>query len=299
MVRSSGYKTIEVVEVEVEQRVLLTGPSPRGWHRLQQFLECPQKFAWHYRFGRDSEGKLLSGEDEPNNAPPLVKGSLIHLGLAHHYARMRETQQGRDPELYLTPADAMDLVSETNGPEWTKWKSLATDCTLAYIEHYAEEKMKILRVEEMMEGTFGGYRFTGRLDLVTEDSRGRVWAWDHKTTGRIQSKQQQFYSVSGQLIGYQWLARGAFGEKFAGMRVNLVQHGHGDFRFERPRMLQAPALYNRFPQTVVDAEQGIAALDSSGRDHDHWPAAMNEMTCYGRYGACRHLEQCKWGVSTT
>jgi len=283
----------------MEQRVLLTGPSPRGWHRLQQYLECPQKFAWHYRFGRDSDGKLLSGETEQNNAPPLVKGSLVHLGLAHHYARMKETQEGRDPDLYLKPAEAIDLVSETNGPEWTQWKSLTTDCTLAYIDHYVDEKMKILRVEELMEGTFGGYRFTGRLDLVTEDSRGRVWAWDHKTTGRIQAKQQQFYSVSGQLIGYQWLARGAYGEKFAGMRVNLVQHGNGDFRFERPRMLQAPALYNRFPQTVVDAEQGIATLEASGRPHDEWPRAMNEMTCYGRYGACRHLEKCKWGASTT
>ena len=32
----------------MEKRILVTGPSPRGWHRLQQVLECPAKYAWGY-----------------------------------------------------------------------------------------------------------------------------------------------------------------------------------------------------------------------------------------------------------
>jgi hypothetical protein len=51
-----------------------------------------------------------------------------------------------------------------------------------------------------------------------------------------------------------------------------------------------------FPQTVIDAEERIAALDASGRPFDKWPKAMNEMTCFGRYGACKHIEKCKWGA---
>ena len=32
-------------------KLLETGPSPRGWSRLQSILECPQKYAYRYEFG--------------------------------------------------------------------------------------------------------------------------------------------------------------------------------------------------------------------------------------------------------
>ena len=98
-----------------EQRILFTGPSPRGWHRLQTVLECPQKFAWEYRWGRegyDAAERVAAHMNVPKEEPDkpgLNRGTLLHLGLAHYYARLREQQNGRDPELYLKPEDAITL----------------------------------------------------------------------------------------------------------------------------------------------------------------------------------------------
>jgi hypothetical protein len=60
--------------------------------------------------------------------------------------------------------------------------------------------------------------------------------------------------------------------------------------------MQAPELLRQFPQTVVDAENRILELEAQNRPYDQWPKAMNEMTCFGRYGACPHIEKCKWGA---
>jgi hypothetical protein len=170
------------------------------------------------------------------------------------------------------------------------------DCVHGYIQKYDKlDKFKILHVEELFEAKIGQHLFTGRLDLVVEDTRGIVWAIDHKTTARMEAKQREFYAVSGQLIGYRWLVRGVYGGRFGGLKINLIQHGNGDYRYERPQLLQAPHLFNRFPQTVLDAEKRIAEMDASGRPFSEWPTAMNEMTCYGRYGACKHIDKCKWG----
>jgi hypothetical protein len=287
-----------------EPRILFTGPSPRGWHRLQTVLECAQKFAWEYRWGKE-------GYDEPErvravaarvpqheeNKPGLIRGTLLHLGLAHYYARMREKQNGRDPELFLPPEEAIRVFALTKGEPYTLHYEDIIECVKGYIQkHDGADRFKVLHVEELLQADIGGFLFTGRLDLVVEDTRGRVWVFDHKGTGRIESKHREYYSVSGQLLGYRWLAQGAFGEKFAGLRINLVQHGNNDWKYERPQLMQAPELLRQFPQTVVDAENRILELEAQNRPYDQWPKAMNEMTCFGRYGACPHIEKCKWGA---
>ena len=78
------------------QILLDTGPSPFGWHRYETFLRCPQLYAWTYHAKEP-------GED----GRALAMGSLVHVGLAHHYARMRETQQGRDATAYYDPVDVL------------------------------------------------------------------------------------------------------------------------------------------------------------------------------------------------
>jgi hypothetical protein len=286
-----------------EQRILYTGPSPRGWHRLQTVLECPQKFAWEYRWGKEGydaaervAAHMNAPKEEPDK-PGLNRGTLLHLGLAHYYARLREKQNGRDPELYLSPTDAIKVFCEAQGGPYPQHRDDIIQCVQGYVEKYGDsDRFKVLHVEELFDAMIGGFRFTGRLDLVVEDTRGRVWAFDHKGSGRIESKHREYYSVSGQLLGYQWLARGAFGERFAGLRINLIQHGNNDFKYERPQLLQAPSLLSQFPQTVVDAENRILELEAQDRAYDRWPKAMNEMTCFGRYGACPHIEKCKWGA---
>ena len=117
----------------------------------------------------------------------------------------------------------------------------------------------------------------------------------HNTTGRIDVKHPKFYTMSGQLINYRWLGTMAFGEKFGGVLLNMVQT-QGGRKFQRPPLEPAPALFNKFPQTIEDAERRIAQLEDEDRAVSAWPAATNELTCFHRYGACSHLERCKWGL---
>ena len=276
----------------VSDRLLVfTGPSPRGWHRIAQFLECPSKYAWRYEAGTTGHRAPTGPLDE---AVPLVRGSLIHLGLAQHYSRMRETQAGRDPETYYTPHEAMDIISEAKGGTYASEVKECKDCISKYLDHYYHEDFKVLRVEELYEGTFDGYPLTGRLDLVVEDRQGRVWVIDHKTTGFLSKKQRMFYSISGQMHAYRWLASMQYGERLAGMRLNMVQHTNG-FKFERFDLEPAPHMFANFPRVIREAEEAIQRFKDEGRAPKDWPMAVSELTCFHRYGACEHIEKCKWG----
>lgn len=265
-----------------DAKIIYTGPSPRGWHRLQLAAECLQKFAWERRAPQREDGEL---------SPPLAKGSLMHLALAQHYARMRA--EDRKDE-WVEPAKAVDLISQLEGTE--EYVPGILETFERYVEHYCDDaqRWKILEVEELMETWFGGkYRLTGRLDLVVEDSAGQVWAVDHKTSSRVTKRHKQFYGISGQLLGYSRMAREKYGDRFAGLIVNLIQHG-GE-KFQRVTLERSPNLEARFERIVIDIEESIERMDAEGRHYADWPKAVNELTCFHRYGACRFLDSCRWG----
>ena len=269
------------------KRILLDcGPSPRGWHRIESFLRCPQLYAWRH---------VAANHTPPSQ--PLVLGSLTHIGLAHHYARLREVQRRGDPDLYYGVHDAIDEAAARHGGLWLKLAPQVRETVGAYIAHYAErEHFKVLHVEELFHAEFNGWPFTARVDLVYEDAYGRVWLCDHKGTGYIEAKHPRFYSISGQFLAYRWLGTGAYGDRFGGVVLNMVQWST-PHKFERPPLDPAPALFAKFPQIVADAEAGIARIAAEGRKTEDWPAAANELTCVHRYGACDYLEKCKWGTN--
>lgn len=270
------------------KKILNTGPSPRGWHRLQLALECPQKYGWHYEVGLGQQG------DKKNDSPPLIKGSLIHLALAHHYSQIKAMQNDEDPAEFEDPCIAMEIVAKKNGEAWEKEIDTCRKTFLAYLDHYSDENLKILEVERLAYTSIQGHVFTGRFDLIYEDRRGKVWVCDHKTTGRLHSKQRQFYGISGQLTGYAYMAAQIYGDKFAGVILNQIQHV-APYKFARNPLPPAPNLLHRFPQIVVDAESVIKGCKESGRSPRNWPMAANELTCFSRYGACPYLERCTWG----
>lgn len=270
-------------------KLLETGPSPRGWHRLQLMLECPQKWAYEYRLKDRS-----AGGGGGTKSVPLIKGSMMHLALAHHYMRMQSEQQGTDIDEWLPPIEALEAACRKEGRAWQEHFDSIASCYREYALRWADESMKIVAVEKMAYAKIGEHLFTGRFDLVYEDRRGMIWICDHKTTTRLMGSQKRYYRASGQLVGYAYMGREIFGDRFAGMVLNQVQH-KPPCKFQRITLPPAPNLMLRFPATVEDAEGRIAALEAEGRPYTQWPMAMNELTCYTRYGACPHLEKCQWG----
>jgi len=258
-----------------------------GWHGIQSFNECPQKFSYRHNL------KIVTPPKEP-----LVKGSIFHVGLAHHYARMWAAQNGEDPARFYNPEEAMTLVAQK--PESGAYGLANLDDLVrayrAYDAYYATERVKVLEVEEVFECEIGGEPYTQRLDMVYEDPQGRVWLVDHKTTGRMESKTALGYAMSGQILGMRHLGRLYYGERFAGVKLNMIVWGPGGKeKFARIDPEPAPFAQSQFEQAVTFARDRVKALRESGIAPMAWPKAFSEQTCSHKYGLCEYYDTCKWG----
>ena len=282
--------------------VIFTGPSPRGWHRLQQAAECLQRYAWSYENGP---------KEDISKKPPLAIGSLIHLALAQWYSRMKQEQEGKNPNEFMDPVEAVRLVAQVQGNE--KHVANVVETFHNYRKRYWQDlnNRRIVAVEVLYDGTLDpgpmealagekSYRLTGRLDLMYEDLGGRLIASDHKTTGRLTKRHKEYFAVSGQMLGYAHIVRQKHPD-LASFEINLIQHaGQGDTKFERIFLPRRPALEAQFVARARDIEKSIelmqAEMAAGKRKVDEWPKVMSELGCYHRYGACDHIDKCMYGA---
>ena len=271
-----------------------------GWHATEIALRCPQLFAYHYRCG---SGARLAGERHA-----LIRGSLVHAGLAHHYIRMQNWQNGSDPNEWATPeaaiidcADKLRAEGEVSAMEYVP---AATAIVAAYQQHYATEKLTILSVEEVFTSEIGGHKFTQRFDLVAQRPDGKVYIFDHKTTGFLSSKLPERYTLSGQFLGMANFGQRLYGTDFGGVVINLIACGAAyelapptkiDFSREPPN--PAPQSQRLFSLSVLHARERIEQLDRSGLDPWNWPKTLSEQVCVTAYGKCEGYELCRWGES--
>ncbi len=267
-------------------RILLdAGPSERGWHHAQTMLRCPQLYAYRY---------LIENMDVTRR-PPLIKGSLVHIGLAHHYARLQAQQLRADPEQFFTPDEAIQLLAGRYGDHWGEWIELAQSAVAAYQRTYARERYRVLQIEEQLRCTIGGHVFTQRVDLVLQDrATGRVSYQDHKTTGRVTKKSVHRYTLSGQFLGLIQFGWALHPNQFSGAQVNLVGLTT-PHKFLRKHPDPAPHALACFPQAIVDAEEDIERLTVSGREAWFWPKRLNEQICNTIYGDCDGHDFCRFG----
>jgi hypothetical protein len=209
---------------------------------------------------------------------------------------MRERQNGRDEEAYCDPMEAVALVAKVERIE--SFVSEIQTTFDAYVdEHWADEQMyRIFDVEALHQTTIGGkYLLTGRFDLIVEDGMKRLFIWDHKSSSRIQASHKEFYAMSGQFLAYSHMAQEKYGERFGGVKINMVQMGNRP-AFERFDLKRSPHLEANFAQSVLDIEAAIERLEAEGRPYAQWPKSMNELTCYHRYGACEFMDKCRFGA---
>jgi hypothetical protein len=269
-----------------------------GWHATELAMRCPQLFAYHHRI----KDAALEG-----SRGALLRGSMVHQGLGHHYARMQNAQNGLDPNEWAKPdaaiiacADALCHEDGTN--EAMKYLESSRNIVADYIAHYGGEKLDVVAVEEIFSAEIAGYKFTQRLDLVARRENGKVYIFDHKTTGRISEKSSERYTLSGQFLGMATFGRSLWGTDFGGVIINLIGCGPvdsysapGATAFKRAELDPAPEALRLFPLTIRDSRDRIAALDASGRDPWEWPKVFSEQVCVGPYGRCDGFNLCRWG----
>lgn len=288
--------------------LLDTGPSPKGWHRLEKFMTCPRKFALQ-------RAVAATGERSPESMATVL-GSMCHIGIAHHYAIKGAQQRGgvivggqliTDPSALYSPEEALEIVAGTKRGLWLEALDKAQTTIRAYREHYANEQSKVLMVETVLWYRCGvdpdrpdaplgegKYDQSGRVDLASMFASGSIHIIDHKTTSRP-SNQADYYGRSGQFMLYGHMGHSIFGDAFKGVLLNMIDLGTVSPRFTRPQLPPVPGKYRRFRSDVVYAEDAIAALERRGLKPADWPAHPSEHTCQTRYSACPVAMQCDWG----
>jgi len=270
-------------------KLLDAGPSERGWHRIQNVIRCPRLFAW----------REVGGLDFPMSAP-LVNGSLIHVGLAHHYQRLKEKQTGGNPDDWLTASaaiEALALKNEESSPLWTSAIEQIQYACSEYIRNWHFEEWEVLEVEYELRAHLGAQKhlYTQRADLIIRDVNDRVWIVDHKSAYRLNSKTLRQHILDGQFIGYQLFGKAKYGESFAGVMVNRIKLSK-PVDFDRRPLEPAPQALKWFVKVIEEGERRIAQWE--GKPIEEWPMALNNQTCFGKYGACSAYDLCRFGESS-
>jgi hypothetical protein len=271
-------------------KLIGTGPSsPLSGHKIDSFIKCPQLWAYSNLIEPDPIGPR--GE-----SPALIKGSLGHQGLAHYYRRLQAEQEGEDPEKWLSATQAIELRGAQEGPSWQEFVTLAQTTVRAYARHYDGQQIKVRGVESVFALEGPGWKVTRSADLVVE-AAGVMRIIDHKFVGRLTKTTVDRYALSGQFLDYALIGQEAWGERFGGTYLNLIEWPKGK---STPHFLQAlaPAAPN-----AVAARRDALARAHAAKDHlamaktEPWayPKRLHEQVCTGPYGHCKAYELCRFG----
>lgn len=275
-----------------DPRLIDPGPSRAGWHRLQTALQCPRKYALHM---------AQKADPHPVTAAPLIKGILLHTGLAHRYAFLKDPEA----DLWLEHEAPFKLAdAQPNPADWHDHMAVVQRALVQYDLYWdGRDPWEVMEVEKELvahiqdEARNQIYLYTQRADLIVRHKEtGKVYIVDHKSTSRLVSRTLRRYTLSGQFRGYQMFGRGLLGEQFGGVILNMIQwpDKSGIAKFERHELEPAPHADRTFKYTILHAERVIRDLDSSVPPIMQ-PGAHHETACWTPYGACPHHDTCKWG----
>lgn len=249
------------------------GQSRAGWHRISTVMTCPQKYAYRYRLNlvplRESDA--------------LAAGSLMHLGLMHHYLRAAGRPEARDPFEAMRTAPARIATAYPR----------VEPVLRAYVEHYRTEPFTVLDVEREFEIAIAGRPFTARIDLVVLQG-GLALFQDHKSTSGSASSAAREWEMSGQMIGQDVIGRAVvqatYGRPFGGLMINAIRLGAAP-DFARHPVTIASSLREPWIRSMAYAGDVAAGLANT----DPWRYPRNHSACMSRFGPCEFTPLCVRG----
>ena len=272
-----------------------TGPSEFGWHKYDN-MKCPRFFALSHGEGRTTIP-----------ASALVRGSMAHVALGQHYARLQATQQDKDPDAFYHVREGLiaygkSLATEEERKTFTEYFGETIALHSQYLAQFGTDPTwEILGVEkeERVHVSDGDeqYLYTQSIDLVIRTG-GKVYFVDHKTMARRTPRVLERYEVDGQFIGYQWLGKLRYGHEFGGAIINALQkpRKNKSWEFRRVPVRPAPGLVRDFKTFIILSQRRLAKLrEEFGETWGMWPSAPHSGNCYGTYGPCSFLDRCRRG----
>jgi hypothetical protein len=293
----------------IDGRYLLdAGPSARGWHRAATGLTCTQLLAY--------TDELMLNLPE---AGVLVRGSLIHLGLAHYFRRLQAIQERADPDLFLPPVAAVRVFAELQDArpvslyreKGTPSKHPASVPYAAHVEEaiasveamhrwFQAAQWNVLAVERQVHADVpthdgGTALFSQRLDLVLSDKAGTVFVVDHKSRGRKDPRTQRAYARSGQFQGFHTFGADLWRERWGGVYIFFVTLGK-TVTIERHAPPVYPNRIHGFPATIRWSEHLQAEARRLHPDPWNRPkVGLDNGACEHRFGACPAAALCDHG----
>jgi hypothetical protein len=276
----------------VTKILLDTGSSGvDGWSSISRYMRCAQLYFWH------EAAEAARGGSGFTQEVPLVRGSIVHAGLAHLYTRQRLVQEGRRDEWdrYYSPREAMERVAEKFEPAGIELLPVAERVVAGYVARRASENLRTIAVERLAVTEFCGWRYTARIDWEYEDRAGKVWIVDHKCVSKLEGKVYNRYTMSGQILGLWHIGAREYGAHFGGVQVNFL--GVSPQAYDRVSPEPAPWMLARFPGVVARAHEGIEReRERMKRDPEYvLPATPSEYTCFPYNRPCAFYESCRWG----
>ena len=301
-----------------DSRLLFTGPSPFGGHRYALFDMCPRRYGLdHSEYPMpyyDESGQLASppahlNETEDETAWELVRGTMIHTGLAHHYARKqaKERNDSARYDLLYPPLEAMEALHAQERERAYVGDRLMWDEALAvgnrvyrqYAGRYATERARVEVVEEVFSMELGDLKapYTFRLDLGLRDSARKVWMVDHKSTTRLRGDHGWLYGISTQFQAYAIGGRAVYGEDYGGVMANMIECPEpedlgGKAIFSRPPMPAVSGFLYGFAERISSIYGRMLALTESGIPPELWPKNPSTHTCRAFGRMCPYYEKC-------
>jgi hypothetical protein len=264
------------------------GASESGFHFIQDYLRCPQFFAWRY------PGKLMPIHKEPS----LIRGVAIHEALAAYYTHFLDMDWIPRTNLAV---DTFRSNMEESYDEYFEQERYAADLEwgeqllsaygMAYSKENAEYKCAFA-VEQDVSFTFPdtGDQFTGRIDLGLSSYQGMDYIIDHKTTSWNIGNLIRSLSVSGQATGYIFMWNTAHPEQpVRGIIYNILRlFGKSAPEFKRSLVIKAPDDLEKFKLDIRYTLNEIAEKVASPTTR--W--VQNTEACFMYNRPCPYLELC-------
>lgn len=283
-----------------EPQLSIGGPGPRGSGYWAAWFYCA--------FKGYAKNRSLT-PDSPGGA--LALGQAVHQAEAQHYLRLRERQQGRDPEAWMEPIQAVK-VAQARGIIAPLDREQQAKIEPIYLSGHNPNQVKgpePILVEEVMTVELGDLDCPGhpehgmpityapRVDLVLQDGKW-IDVDDHKTAARPSRTTIEAYSNHFQFIMLAVLGRLYYGDAFRTVKLHLIETD-GSFRHEWidlgiTEFQQRAMIQNFYDVAHYKAKLELEVLKGQ-RDPLMLPRATNEEVCQGRYSKCRMFDICRRG----
>ena len=173
--------------------------------RIDAYCICPMR--WHYAY---EEGIVPIIE-----APELVGGRLLHIGLETYYNTYDfvKAWEAMSAEYDRQVKDMVDnapmQVWEEDQQRWRDTFDLMIGMLKHYVDYYKGERLDVIDTEYKFKVYVKDPKgkkvaeFNGRIDLIIKD-RERYQLWDHKTASVFGSMWEAQNHLSRQARRYAW-----------------------------------------------------------------------------------------------